>query len=48
MLAVRCPCCLNRWEAPEGVARLVCPYCGADDVVPTGRTTRFASLSLAS
>jgi TPR repeat protein len=35
MIAVRCPCCLHRWETPEGAARLVCPYCGADDVVPT-------------
>jgi TPR repeat protein/tRNA A-37 threonylcarbamoyl transferase component Bud32 len=35
MLAVRCPCCLNRWEAPADAARLVCPYCGAEDIVPT-------------
>jgi hypothetical protein len=35
MIAVRCPCCLHRWEAPPDATRLACPVCGAEDVVPT-------------
>jgi TPR repeat protein/serine/threonine protein kinase len=35
MIAVRCPCCLHRWEAPPDALRLTCPVCGAEDVVPT-------------